>query len=100
MLSRKMMRRCYVTWLAGALRLNELERGVNLTAKTVYRHRLRNNFIKFRKQCAEAKRKEFVEKKCEWFEAQRQHLTKRDIWQSWLMFIRQFKLGKKFLNRA
>ncbi len=80
MLSRKMMKRCFVTWLQGALRLNELERGVNITAKTVYRHRLRNNFIKFRKQCADAKRKEFVEKKCDWFEAQRQHLTRRDVW--------------------
>jgi hypothetical protein len=50
-------------------RLNELERSVALTAKTVYRHRLRNNFLKFKKQAAAAKRQEFVEKKCDWFEA-------------------------------
>ena len=69
MVDRKMIRRCYNRWLVEAERLNELERSVALTAKTVYRHRLRNNFLKFRKQAAAAKRKEFVEKKCDWFEA-------------------------------
>ena len=100
MVDRKRIRRCYNRWLVVTERLNELERSVALTAKTVYRHRLRNNFLKFRKQAAAAKRHEFVEKKCDWFEAQRQHLTKREVWQSWLMFMRSFKLAKKFLNRA
>lgn len=68
MFNRKMLRRCYYRWVDGASRLNALERGVNLTAKTVHRHRTRNNFIKFRNQCAAEKRKEFIDKKCEWFE--------------------------------
>jgi hypothetical protein len=49
--------------------MNDLERGVFITAKTVLRHRTRNNFIKFRNQCAAEKRKAFIDKKCEWFEA-------------------------------
>lgn len=48
MFNRKILRRCYYRWVGGAERLNALERGVNLTAKTVHRHRTRNNFIKFR----------------------------------------------------
>jgi hypothetical protein len=66
----------------------------------VHRHRTRNNFIKLRNQCAAGKRKEFIDKKCDWFAAQRSQVCKRDVWYSWLMFIRRFKLGKKFLDRA
>jgi hypothetical protein len=52
MFHRKMMRRCYYRWVGGAERLNALDRGLALTEKTVKRHRLRNNFIKFRNQAA------------------------------------------------
>jgi hypothetical protein len=71
-----------------------------ITAKTVLRHRTRNNFIKFRTLALAVKRAEFIEKKCQWFEQQRAHLCKRDVWYAWIMFIKRFKLGKKFLQRA
>ena len=80
--------------------MNALDRGLALTEKTVKRHRLRNNFIKFRAKAAERKRLEFIRAKCEWFEQQRRSVTKRDCWYSWLMYIRRFKLAKKFLDRA
>ena len=62
-----MMRRCYLRWLYGSNQLHDLERGVNITAKTVLRHRTRNNFMKFRAQALALKRKEYIDKKCEWF---------------------------------
>jgi len=43
---------------------------------------------------------EFINQKCDWFASQRQHNTKKDVWFTWLRFIKQFMLGKKFLNRA
>lgn len=49
--------------------MSDLDRGVNITKKTVLRHRLRSNFLKYRAQVAAAKRKEFIDKKCAWFAA-------------------------------
>ena len=56
--------------------------------------------MKFRAQALALKRKEYIDKKCEWFNQQRKHVTIRDVWYSWVMFIRRFKLAKKFLKRA
>jgi len=77
-----------------------LERGINLSAKTEHKHRTRNNFIKLRSYCAAKKRAELIERKCKWFDDQRKHVLSRDVWYSWLMFVRRFKLAKKFLQRA
>jgi hypothetical protein len=90
MLNRKMLRRCYYRWVGGAQRLNALERALDLTVKTERRHRTRNNFIKLREKCAAEKRREFIEKKCQWFEQQRSQVFKRDVWYAWLLFIRRF----------
>lgn len=95
-----MERRCFIKWVIGYQRMCELDRAVQLTAKTEKRHRSRNNFLKFKAQCDAEKRKEFIDKKCEWFEQQRKSTTTKDCWCSWLMFIRRFKLAKKFLDRA
>ena len=100
MFNRKMERRCFVKWVIGYQRLSDLERGVWLSAKIEKRHRTRNNFNKFLAQATAAKRKEFIDKKCEWFEQQRKQTTTRDCWCSWLLFVRRFKLAKKFLDRG
>lgn len=100
MFNRKMERRCFIKWVIGYQRLSDLERGVWLCAKIEKRHRTRNNFHKFKAQSDAARRKEFIDKKCEWFEQQRRQSTTRDCWCSWLMFIRRFKLAKRFLDRA
>lgn len=69
-------------------------------SKVMQRRRLRNNFNKYRKKVMELKRKEFIEKKSDWFKALREGTTTKDVWFTWLLYIRQYKLAKKFLFRA
>jgi len=100
MFCRKSLRIFFDYWVQGAVKIHNLEDGIFKTAKTVYRKRLRANFIKFRDQCAKEKRGEFVKNRMLWFAQNRRSATKKDVWMSWLMFIKQYKLAKKFLNRA
>lgn len=100
MFRRKSQRRCYLRWLAGAEHLNQILRGSDIYEKLFQRLKIRNNFNKLRVKCAQKKRQEFIERKEKWFELQRQSLLKRDVWQSWLLFVKNFKLAKKFLGRA
>jgi hypothetical protein len=46
------------------------------------------------------KRMEFINKKCDWFASQRDAVTKKDMWFTWLKYIRVYKLAKKFLLRS
>lgn len=100
MFNRKSLRHFYNKWVSSALKLQNLETGLGKGHKIMQRRRTRNNFNKWKKKAAEIKRNEFIEKKSDWFKSLREGTTKKDVWFSWLLYIKQYQLAKRFLNRA
>jgi len=95
--NRRGIRRCFNKWVKQAEVVCGLERGVNKTAKVELKHKMRSGFAKWRLNATAKRREDYIDKKRIWFLTQRQKLTKKDVWFSWLQFIRRYKLAKKFV---
>jgi len=64
------------------------------------RRRLRNNFLKWLEQVKALRRVEHIGKKVGWFTETRGVTSKVDCFQSWRLYIKRYKLAKKFLTRS
>lgn len=100
MINRKSLRHAYDKWITGAEMRNGLERACEKISHVEHKHKLRNNFIKFRVMAAAKKRQLYVIKKSDWFAQMRRGNSLKDMWFTWLEYVRVFKLARKFLKRA
>jgi hypothetical protein len=71
MINRKHLRWAYEKWIKGAELRNGLERACDKMSRVEHKHRLRNNFYKYRAQAKTVKRQDYINKKSEWFKSMR-----------------------------
>lgn len=64
------------------------------------RRRLRNNFNKYHRKVKELRRFDHIIKRVQWFGETRSRTTKNDCYQSWRLYIKRYKLAKKFILRS
>ena len=100
MTNRIMMRQRFKQWVASTEYILGVQGGAELGAKVMARRRLRNNFMKFLAKVKELRRLEHIEKKVAWFGGTRGATCKNDCFQSWRLYVKRYKLAKKFLVRS
>jgi hypothetical protein len=100
MTNRIMMRQRFKQWVASTEYILGVQAGAELGAKVMARRRLRNNFMKLLSKVKELRRLEHIEKKVAWFSDTRAGATSNDCFQSWRLYVKRYKLAKKFLARS
>lgn len=100
MVNRIMMKQRFRQWVGSVEYIVGIQDGAELGAKIMTRRRLRNNFNRYHHKVKELKRLEHIEKRVAWFNETRNNNTKLDSYQSWKLYIKQYKLAKKFILRS
>ena len=69
-------------------------------AKVMQKRRMRNNFNKWLDKVKSMRRADHIASKVQWFTNTRSNTSANDCFQSWRLYIRRYKLAKKFLMRS
>jgi hypothetical protein len=100
MLNRIMMKKRFTQWVNNVHYILSIADAGDLAQKIIVRRRLRNNLAKLRAQVKKVKRAEHIEEKVNWFRETRARNSSNDCFQSWRLFVKRFKLAKRFLFRS
>jgi hypothetical protein len=100
MINRIQLRQRFKQWVNSSQYILSIADGATLGAKIMYRRRLRNNFNKLKKQVKALQRVEHIQKRVAWFIGVRQSASKNDCYQSWRLWVKNWRLAKKFLMRS
>lgn len=94
------MKQRFRQWVGSVEYIVGIQDGAELGAKVMARRRLRNNFNKYHRKCKELKRFDHIMKRVQWFNETRNYTTTNDCYQSWRLYIKRYKLAKKFILRS
>jgi hypothetical protein len=100
MINRIQLRQRFKQWVSSSEYILSIADGATLGAKIMHRRRLRNNFNKLKKQVKALQRVEHIEKRVAWFMGVRKGANKNDCYQSWRLWVKKWRLAKKFLMRS
>ena len=95
-----MMKQRFRKWVGSVEYIVGIQDGAELGAKVMARRRLRNNFHKYHRKVKELKRYDHIIKRVQWFNETRSATTMNDCYQSWRLYIKRYKLAKKFILRS
>lgn len=100
MINRIMLRQRFNQWVKSSEYILSIADGAALGDKLVKKRRLRNNFNKLKRQVKAMQRVDHINKRVAWFMGVRASASKNDCYQSWRLWMKKYKLAKKFLMRA
>lgn len=100
MLNRIMMKKRFHQWVASTEYILNIDEGCARGAKLMEKIKLKNNFYRYRDQVQKCKRGEQVNKRMDWFTATRSQTLTSDLFQTWKLYVKQYKMAKKLLMRS